>query len=354
MVKIGNIELGSFPLLLAPMEDVSDPPFRAVCKANGADLMYTEFISSEGLIRDAAKSVQKLDIFEYERPIGIQLFGSSIETMAACAEIATKAGPDLIDINYGCPVKQVACKGAGAALLQDIPKMVAMTKAVVDATHLPVTVKTRLGWDDSTKNIEDVAERLREQIFAHELAPGSWLDEQSLAIAFGISRTPMREAIKVLASEGLVTIKMRRGAYVTEIARNDLEQIFTILSLLEGEAAKQTAMKATEEELNQLDYWHHRLEKAAADRDIEQFFEINGKFHELIQDIAGNRWMNGVIADLRKVLKLHRRDSLTSTGRLQNSLIEHREILKAILKRDLTGAETAMRKHMERGLEALR
>ena len=162
MVKIGNIELGSFPLLLAPMEDVSDPPFRAVCKANGADLMYTEFISSEGLIRDAAKSVQKLDIFEYERPIGIQLFGSSIDTMASCTEIATQAGPDLIDINYGCPVKQVACKGAGAALLQDIPKMVAMTSAVVKATHLPVTVKTRLGWDDSTKNIEDVAERLQD------------------------------------------------------------------------------------------------------------------------------------------------------------------------------------------------
>jgi nifR3 family TIM-barrel protein len=162
MVKIGNIELGSFPLLLAPMEDVSDPPFRAVCKANGADLMYTEFISSEGLIRDAAKSVQKLDIFEYERPIGIQLFGSSIETMASCTEIATQAGPDLIDINYGCPVKQVACKGAGAALLQDIPKMVAMTSAVVKTTHLPVTVKTRLGWDDSTKNIEDVAERLQD------------------------------------------------------------------------------------------------------------------------------------------------------------------------------------------------
>lgn len=162
MVKIGNIELGSFPLLLAPMEDVSDPPFRAVCKANGADLMYTEFISSEGLIRDAAKSVQKLDIFEYERPIGIQLFGSSIETMASCTEIATQAEPDLIDINYGCPVKQVACKGAGAALLQDIPKMVAMTSAVVKATHLPVTVKTRLGWDDSTKNIEDVAERLQD------------------------------------------------------------------------------------------------------------------------------------------------------------------------------------------------
>jgi DNA-binding GntR family transcriptional regulator len=201
---------------------------------------------------------------------------------------------------------------------------------------------------------EDVADRLREQIFTKILAPGSWLDEQSLAEQFGISRTPMREAIKVLASEGLVTIKMRRGAYVTEVARKDLEQIFTILSLLEGEAARETASKATEEELNQLDYWHHRLEKAAADRDIEQFFEINGKFHELIQDIAGNRWMNGVIADLRKVLKLHRRDSLTSTGRLQNSLIEHRAILNALLKRDQAGAESAMRKHLARGLEALR
>jgi len=201
---------------------------------------------------------------------------------------------------------------------------------------------------------EDVADRLREQIFTKILAPGSWLDEQSLAEQFGISRTPMREAIKVLASEGLVTIKMRRGAYVTEVARKDLEQIFTILSLLEGEAARETASKATEEDLNQLDYWHHRLEKAAADRDIEQFFEINGKFHELIQEIAGNRWMNGVIADLRKVLKLHRRDSLTSTGRLQNSLIEHRAILNALLKRDQAGAESAMRKHLARGLEALR
>ncbi|RCR69772.1 MULTISPECIES: tRNA dihydrouridine synthase DusB [Larkinella] len=162
MVKIGTIELGDFPLLLAPMEDVSDPPFRAVCKANGADLMYTEFISSEGLIRDAAKSVRKLDIFEYERPIGIQLFGSDIETMRACAEIASRANPDLIDINYGCPVKNVACRGAGAALLQDIPKMVKMTEAVVKATHLPVTVKTRLGWDDNTRNIMEVAERLQD------------------------------------------------------------------------------------------------------------------------------------------------------------------------------------------------
>ena len=161
-VQIGNIDLGEFPLLLAPMEDVSDPPFRYVCKQNGADMMYTEFISSEGLIRDAAKSRQKLDIFEYERPIGIQIFGSDINSMAEATEIATLAGPDLMDINYGCPVKQVACRGAGASLLQDIDKMVAMTKAVVNATHLPVTVKTRLGWDDTTKNVYEVAERLQD------------------------------------------------------------------------------------------------------------------------------------------------------------------------------------------------
>ena len=162
MVKIGNIELGEMPLLLAPMEDVSDPPFRFVCKQNGVDLMYTEFISSEGLIRDAAKSRQKLDVFEYERPIGIQIFGSNIESMREATEIATLAQPNLIDINYGCPVKNVACRGAGASLLQDIDKMVKMTEAVVKATHLPVTVKTRLGWDDQTKNVEEVAERLQD------------------------------------------------------------------------------------------------------------------------------------------------------------------------------------------------
>ena len=161
-VKIGNIDLGEFPLLLAPMEDVSDPPFRYVCKQNGVDMMYTEFISSEGLIRDAAKSRQKLDIFEYERPIGIQIFGSNIESMREATEIASQVSPDLIDINYGCPVKNVACRGAGASLLQDIDKMVAMTKAVVEATHLPVTVKTRLGWDDHTKNVYEVAERLQD------------------------------------------------------------------------------------------------------------------------------------------------------------------------------------------------
>lgn len=162
MVKIGNITLGEFPLLLAPMEDVSDPPFRAVCKQYGADLMYTEFISSEGLIRDALKSRKKLDIFEEERPIGIQLFGSDIDHMRESAEIADAVHPDLIDINYGCPVKNVACRGAGAALLQDIPKMVRMTEAVVKATSLPVTVKTRLGWDERTRNVVEVAERLQD------------------------------------------------------------------------------------------------------------------------------------------------------------------------------------------------
>jgi nifR3 family TIM-barrel protein len=162
MVKIGDIELGEFPLLLAPMEDVSDPPFRALCKENGADLMYTEFISSEGLIRDAVKSVQKLDIFEYERPIGIQIFGNNIESMKRATEVTAQANPDIIDINYGCPVKKVAGKGAGAGILQDIPKMVEMTKEIVKATDLPVTVKTRLGWNEETKYIVEVAERLQD------------------------------------------------------------------------------------------------------------------------------------------------------------------------------------------------
>ena len=162
MVKIADIELGDFPLLLAPMEDVSDPPFRAVCKKYGADLMYTEFISSEGLIRDAAKSVQKLDIFEYERPIGIQIFGYDIDSMREAAEITAQAKPDIIDINYGCPVKKVTCKGAGAGILQDIPKMVRMTQEIVKSTNIPVTVKTRLGWNEESKHIVEVAERLQD------------------------------------------------------------------------------------------------------------------------------------------------------------------------------------------------
>jgi nifR3 family TIM-barrel protein len=162
MVKIGDVNIADFPLLLAPMEDVSDPPFRALCKMHGADLMYTEFISSEGLIRDAAKSVQKLDIFEYERPIGIQIFGGDIESMIRAAEITESANPDIIDINFGCPVKKVTCKGAGAGILKDIPKMVAMTEAIIKRTNKPVTVKTRLGWDTETMYIEEVAQRLQD------------------------------------------------------------------------------------------------------------------------------------------------------------------------------------------------
>lgn len=162
MVKIGNIDIGEFPLLLAPMEDVSDPPFRKVCKENGADLMYTEFISSEGLIRDAIKSRKKLDIFDYEKPIGIQIFGGDEEAMALSAKIVDATKPDLLDINFGCPVKKVVCKGAGAGVLKDIDLMVRLTKACVNSTSLPVTVKTRLGWDDNSKNIEEVAERLQD------------------------------------------------------------------------------------------------------------------------------------------------------------------------------------------------
>lgn len=162
MIKIGNVELGDFPLLLAPMEDVSDPPFRAVCKENGADLMFTEFISAEGLIRDADKSVQKLDIYDYERPIGIQIFGDKIESMREAASIAEEANPEIIDINYGCPVKKVACKGAGAGILLDLPKMQAMTGEIVKRVNKPVTVKTRLGWDEKTIKIIEVAKRLQD------------------------------------------------------------------------------------------------------------------------------------------------------------------------------------------------
>lgn len=162
MVKIDTIQLPDFPLLLAPMEDVSDPPFRAVCKEAGADLMYTEFISSEGLIRDAIKSRRKLDIFEAERPVGIQIFGGDEDSLAMAAKIVEVTAPDLLDINFGCPVKKVALKGAGAGVLKDVDLMVRLTDAVVKATHLPVTVKTRLGWDEDTKNIEEVAERLQD------------------------------------------------------------------------------------------------------------------------------------------------------------------------------------------------
>jgi nifR3 family TIM-barrel protein len=162
-VRIGDIILPDFPLLLAPMEDVSDPPFRYVCKQHGADLMYSEFISSEGLIRDAIKSRQKLDFFEYERPFGIQLFGGDEEAMGLSARIIDATSPDLVDINFGCPVKKVVCKGAGAAVLKDVPAMVRLTRAVKQSTRLPVTVKTRLGWDEQSKNIGEVAERLQDE-----------------------------------------------------------------------------------------------------------------------------------------------------------------------------------------------
>ena len=162
MPTIGNIDLGEFPLLLAPMEDVSDPPFRRLCKMHGADMLYSEFISSEGLIRDEIKSRQKLDIFDYERPVGIQIFGGDEEAMALSAKIVATVNPDLVDINFGCPVKKVVSKGAGAGVLKDIDLMVRLTKAVVNSTSLPVTVKTRLGWDEQSINIEEVAERLQD------------------------------------------------------------------------------------------------------------------------------------------------------------------------------------------------
>ncbi|MDA9804242.1 tRNA dihydrouridine synthase DusB [Flavobacteriaceae bacterium] len=162
MVKIDTIELGDFPLLLAPMEDVSDPPFRALCKEQGADVVYTEFISSEGLIRDAAKSVMKLDIYEKERPVGIQIFGANLESMLRSVEIVEASKPDIIDINFGCPVKKVVSKGAGAGILKDIDLMVSLTKAMVEHTSLPITVKTRLGWDEETIKIVEVAERLQD------------------------------------------------------------------------------------------------------------------------------------------------------------------------------------------------
>lgn len=162
MMRIGEIEFGDFPLFLAPMEDVSDPPFRALCKLQGCDMMYTEFISVEGLIRDAEKSVQKLDIYPEERPIGVQIFGAEIDSMRRAAVIVEEARPDVLDINYGCPVNKVVCKDAGAGILRNIDKMVRLTKAIVDSTSLPVTVKTRLGWDDNTRYILEVAERLQD------------------------------------------------------------------------------------------------------------------------------------------------------------------------------------------------
>lgn len=162
MAKIAHINLGDNPLLLAPMEDVSDPPFRRLCKKHGADMLYTEFISSDGLIRDAEKSTKKLDIYEDERPVGIQIFGGEEEAMSLSAKIVERAAPELLDINYGCPVKNVVCKNAGSGILRDIDKMVRLTETIVKSTNLPVTVKTRLGWDANTIRIVEVAERLQD------------------------------------------------------------------------------------------------------------------------------------------------------------------------------------------------
>ncbi len=162
MVNIGNIVLRDKPLFLAPMEDVTDPSFRYVCKLFGVDVMYTEFIASDGLIRKSSKSVKKLDIFDYERPVGIQLYGHKTESMVEAAIMAEEAKPDLIDLNFGCPVKKIAARGAGAGMLCNIPLMIEMTRAIVDAVKLPVTVKTRLGWDENSKNIVEIAERLQD------------------------------------------------------------------------------------------------------------------------------------------------------------------------------------------------
>ena len=162
MVKIGNIELGEFPLLLAPMEDVSDPPFRALCKEKGADVVYTEFISSEGLIRNASKSTMKLDIYKKERPVGIQIFGANLDSMLQAVDIVEGTKPDIIDINFGCPVKKVVCKGAGAGILKDIDKMEMLTREMAKRTDLPLTVKTRLGWDEKSIKIVEVAERIQD------------------------------------------------------------------------------------------------------------------------------------------------------------------------------------------------
>lgn len=199
---------------------------------------------------------------------------------------------------------------------------------------------------------EEVADLIRDKIFTHELAPGSWIDEKQLTDQFGISRTPLREAIKVLASEGLITMKIRRGAYVTEVDIQEISQIFHVIALLEGNACKAVALNASDKELESLDALHLKLEKAAADRDIDRFFELNQDFHDKIQEISGNRWMRKVITDLRQVLKLQRRNSLTKLGRLEQSLQEHRLILSAIIARKGDLAQELMMNHLKQGQAA--
>ncbi len=200
---------------------------------------------------------------------------------------------------------------------------------------------------------QEVAERLRQRIFAHELAPGAWVDEQTLATDYGISRTPLREALKVLAAEGLVTLKPRRGCYVTEISEQDLDDIFPLMAMLEGRCAGEASQRARPEEMQQLETIHSELERHAQNQQIEQFFEANQAFHLRIQEISGNRWLLQMIQDLRKVLKLTRLHSLSIEGRLQQSLLEHRTIMAAIKARDAQGAEEAMRAHLLAGRQAL-
>lgn len=200
---------------------------------------------------------------------------------------------------------------------------------------------------------QEVAERLRERIFAHELLPGAWVDEQALAESFGISRTPMREALKVLAAEGLVTLRPRRGCYVTEVSEQDLDEIFPVLALLEGRSAFEAAAKAGAADLRRLEAIHDRLEKSAAAGDVERFFDANQAFHQALQDLAGNRWLNQAIDDLRKVLKLVRRHSLRVEGRMAESLEEHRAVMGAIRFQDPAAAERAMHAHLMSGRAAL-
>lgn len=200
---------------------------------------------------------------------------------------------------------------------------------------------------------QEVAERLRQRIFSHDLPPGTWVDEQALAEQYGISRTPLREALKVLAAEGLVTLKPRRGCYVTEISERDLDEIFSIMCLLEGQCAREASQKAGEADLEQLRQLHARLESAAAANDINGFFEANQAFHLAVQEIASNRWLLHVIEDLRKVIKLSRHYSLFSEGRLEQSLREHRDILAAMLERRAEDAELLMREHIRSGRSAL-
>lgn len=200
---------------------------------------------------------------------------------------------------------------------------------------------------------QEVAERLRQRIFSHDLAPGAWIDEQALTEAYGISRTPLREALKVLAAEGLVTLKPRRGCYVTEVTERDLDEIFPVLALLEGRCAYEAAEKLRADDQRRLEALHQRLEEAAAAADVEGFFEANQAFHRALQDLAGNRWLTQVIGDLRKVLKLIRHHSLFVEGRLEQSLEEHGAIMKAIRGRDPAAAEQAMRVHLMRGRAAL-